>query len=190
MRLLAGRSQFRGCIRNSSLSRRRLFRENQRFSTTHAIFFPCQSEEECNLLYEPVASEPARAFWSSFIFRDAKRPITAQRLNSLNLSVLARILGKECDIARTIAERQIAGCSDRRRQACACAAAHPNDAACACASAEPKIAAAINHSGRRAIPPRAAGVRRARHDLSSPCRHNSSRAWIAGIPDAVTSPFS
>ena len=41
-------------------------------------FFPCQSEEECNLLYELVTSEPAREFWSAFIFWDAKRPITAQ----------------------------------------------------------------------------------------------------------------
>ncbi|ACL24286.1 class I SAM-dependent methyltransferase [Chloroflexus aggregans] len=70
-------------------------------------FFPCQSEEECNLLYELVTSEPAREFWSALIFWDAKRPITAQLLNSLDLMVLARLLGKECDIARTLAERQI-----------------------------------------------------------------------------------
>jgi hypothetical protein len=71
-------------------------------------FFPCQCEEECNLLYELVTSEPAREFWSALIFWDAKRPITAQLLNSLDLMVLARLLGKECDIARTLAERQIA----------------------------------------------------------------------------------
>ncbi|MEJ5248750.1 MAG: hypothetical protein WHS90_13330 [Caldilinea sp.] len=70
-------------------------------------FFPCQSEEECNLLYELVTSEPAREFWSALIFWDAKRPITAQLLNSLDLIVLARLLDKECDIARTLAERQI-----------------------------------------------------------------------------------
>ncbi|ABU57175.1 class I SAM-dependent methyltransferase [Roseiflexus castenholzii] len=70
-------------------------------------FFPCQSEEECNLLYELVTSEPAREFWSAFIFWDAKRPITAQLLNSLDLMALARLLGKECDRVRTLAERQI-----------------------------------------------------------------------------------
>ncbi|MFQ3683433.1 N-6 DNA methylase [Roseiflexus sp.] len=70
-------------------------------------FFPCQSEEECNLLYELVTSEPAREFWSALIFWDAKRPITAQLLNSLDLMVLVQLLGKECDIARTLAERQI-----------------------------------------------------------------------------------
>lgn len=70
-------------------------------------FFPCQSEEECNLLHELVMSDPAREFWSSFIFWDAKRPITAQLLNSLDLMVLARILGKESEVTRTLAERQI-----------------------------------------------------------------------------------
>ncbi len=58
-------------------------------------FFPCQSEEECNLLYELVTSEPAREFWSALIFWDAKRPITAQLLNSLDLIALARRWGKE-----------------------------------------------------------------------------------------------
>jgi hypothetical protein len=70
-------------------------------------FFSCQSEEECNLLYELVTSEPAREFWSALIFWDAKWPITAQLLNSLDLMVLARLLVKECDRARTLAERQI-----------------------------------------------------------------------------------
>jgi hypothetical protein len=70
-------------------------------------FFPCQSEEEWNLLYELVMSDPAREFWSSFVFWDAKRPITAQLLNSLDLLALSRLLGKECDIAQTLAERQL-----------------------------------------------------------------------------------
>lgn len=70
-------------------------------------FFPCQSQEECALLHEFVQSDPAREFWSAFIFWDSKRPITAQLLNLLDLAALARELGKECDIARTIAERQL-----------------------------------------------------------------------------------
>ncbi len=70
-------------------------------------FFPCHSEEESRLLYELVMSEPAREFWSSLIFWDAKRPITAQLLNSLDLMALARLMNKECDTARMLAERQM-----------------------------------------------------------------------------------
>lgn len=69
-------------------------------------FFPCQSEEECNALHELVMLEPAREFWSALIFWDAKRPITTQILNSLDLAVLARFLGKENNVTRTLAERQ------------------------------------------------------------------------------------
>lgn len=70
-------------------------------------FFPCQSEEECSLLHELVTSEPAREFLSAFIFWDAKRPITAQLLNLLDLWALARVLGKEDDVTRRLAERQL-----------------------------------------------------------------------------------
>lgn len=70
-------------------------------------FFPCQSEEECNVLHELVTSEPAREFFSTLIFWDTKRPITAQLLNLLDLAVLARVLGKEDVVTRTIAERQL-----------------------------------------------------------------------------------
>lgn len=70
-------------------------------------FFPCRSEEECNVLHELVTSEPAREFLSAFIFWDAKRPITAQLLNLLDLAVLARVLGKVDDVTRTLAERQV-----------------------------------------------------------------------------------
>jgi len=73
-------------------------------------FFPCQSEKECNLLYELVMSDAAREFWSSLVFWDAKRPITSQLLNCLDLIALARLLGRECDVVRTLAERQLAGC--------------------------------------------------------------------------------
>lgn len=69
-------------------------------------FFPCRSEEESDLLREMVMSEPAREFWSAFIFWDAMRPITAQLLNSLDLARLARLLDKDSDIARALAARQ------------------------------------------------------------------------------------
>jgi len=70
-------------------------------------FFPCKSRAECDLLYELVMSDPAREFWSALIFWDAKRPITAQLLNSLDLMVLARVLGKEGEVAHALAERQL-----------------------------------------------------------------------------------
>ncbi|ABY36037.1 MAG TPA: restriction endonuclease [Chloroflexus aurantiacus] len=71
-------------------------------------FFSCYSAEACNLLYELVTSEPAKAFWSSRIFWDAKRPITAHLLNALDLRRLARLLGKEAAVDQLLAERQIA----------------------------------------------------------------------------------
>ncbi len=69
-------------------------------------FFPCQTREECDLLYELVTSEPAREFWSAFIFWDAKRPITAQLLNLLDLEALAQLLGLEDDVIGSLAQRQ------------------------------------------------------------------------------------
>ncbi|MFN3333201.1 MAG: SAM-dependent DNA methyltransferase, partial [Caldilinea sp.] len=72
-----------------------------------SYFFPCRSQEESNVLYELVMSEPAREFWSALVFWDAKRPITAQLLNALDLKALAKLLGKECEVTRTLSERQI-----------------------------------------------------------------------------------
>ncbi|MDN5273691.1 SAM-dependent DNA methyltransferase [Chloroflexus sp. MS-CIW-1] len=79
-------------------------------------FFSCASEEECDFLYELVMSDPARAFWSAFIFWDAKRPITAQLLNLLDLIALARVLGKEGKIAQTLAERQLVAYTEEAYQ--------------------------------------------------------------------------
>lgn len=70
-------------------------------------FFSCQSERECNVLHDLVQSEPAREFWSAFVFWDAKRPITAQILNLLDFAALARATGMESEIARVLAERQL-----------------------------------------------------------------------------------
>lgn len=69
-------------------------------------FFSCGSAEECEVLHGFVTSEPAREFLSALIFWDSKRPITAQLLNSLDLAALARALGKQSAVARTLAERQ------------------------------------------------------------------------------------
>jgi len=70
-------------------------------------FFPCQTEQECKTLHGLLQSEPAREFWSAFIFWDAKRPITAQILNLLDFAALARCVGMESDVTRVLAERQL-----------------------------------------------------------------------------------
>lgn len=79
-------------------------------------FFPCQSEEECALLHELVTSEPAKEFFSALIFWDAKRPITARLLNLLDLAALARVLGKENNVTRMLAERQVVEYTEGARQ--------------------------------------------------------------------------
>ncbi len=79
-------------------------------------FFACQSERECHVLYDLVQSQPAREFWSALIFWDAKRPITAQILNRLDLAALARVTGMESEITRVLAERQIARYTEGSRQ--------------------------------------------------------------------------
>jgi len=79
-------------------------------------FFPCKSKSECDLLWELVCSEPATEFLSAFIFWDAKRPVTARLLNSLDLAALAQLLGKEGDIVRALAERQVVRYSEQGHQ--------------------------------------------------------------------------
>jgi len=58
-------------------------------------FLPCYSEQEARYLAELLSSEVAEEFFRSFIFWDAKRPITASILGSLSLAALARELGAE-----------------------------------------------------------------------------------------------
>jgi hypothetical protein len=58
-------------------------------------FIPCYSKLEAERLYACLTSEPATQFLSSLIFWDAKRPITAHILNSLNIDKLLLELGYE-----------------------------------------------------------------------------------------------
>lgn len=58
-------------------------------------FMPCQNEEEAEYLAELLNSAVAEEFFRSFIFWDAKRPITASILKRLSLVALARELGSE-----------------------------------------------------------------------------------------------
>jgi hypothetical protein len=79
-------------------------------------FFPCQSEEECRLLYELVQCEPAQGYWSAFLFWDSKRPVTASLLNSLDLAILGETIGKSGAVLRTLAERQIVDYGENAQQ--------------------------------------------------------------------------
>ena len=58
-------------------------------------FLPCDTEEDARVLTNLLNSEMARGFFQSFIFWDAKRPITAQLLNTLALKTLAEESGLE-----------------------------------------------------------------------------------------------
>ena len=57
-------------------------------------FLPCETEAECDLLIELLASKPATEFLSALAFWDAKRPITARLLNQLDMAKVAKRLGK------------------------------------------------------------------------------------------------
>ncbi|MBI5638114.1 MAG: SAM-dependent DNA methyltransferase [Nitrospinae bacterium] len=55
---------------------------------------PCKTRDEAVLIAELLNSDPAKKFFESFIFWDAKRPITADILGKLDLMLLAGDLGK------------------------------------------------------------------------------------------------
>jgi hypothetical protein len=61
-------------------------------------FLSCQSEAEANLLADLLNSEPARQFYESLIFWDAKRAITAKILAQLDLFALADELNKRQEL--------------------------------------------------------------------------------------------
>ena len=56
-------------------------------------FLPCRTEHEAQTLAGLLNSEIARGFFRSFVFWDAKRPITAGLLMSLDIGLLAEALG-------------------------------------------------------------------------------------------------
>ncbi len=78
--------------------------------------FPCDSEEECDVLYELVTSSLATEFWSSLIFWDSKRPVTAKLLNVLDLASLAKKLDRWTPVVRRLAERQMLCYSNQGHQ--------------------------------------------------------------------------
>ena len=62
-------------------------------------FLACASQGEAELIAEMLNSEIARQFYRSFIFWDAKRPITAKILQRLDLFALAQVLGQAEQLA-------------------------------------------------------------------------------------------
>ena len=54
-----------------------------------SYFLPCQSKEDAETLWRLLNSEEATGLFESLVFWDAKRPITASLLSSLDLAVLA-----------------------------------------------------------------------------------------------------
>lgn len=62
-------------------------------------FLACGSQEEAELIAALLHSEPARQFYESLIFWDAKRPITAKILNKLGLMALADEVGQRQEMA-------------------------------------------------------------------------------------------
>jgi hypothetical protein len=61
---------------------------------------PCQSQDEAALVCELLNSIPAREFYNSLIFWDAKRPVTAEILRQLDLHKVAREIGVEDRLRR------------------------------------------------------------------------------------------
>ena len=68
------------------------------------------------LLHELVSSPIATEFWSSLVFWDSKRPITAKLLNVLDIGALAKALDRWTPTARRIAERQMTAYSNDAHQ--------------------------------------------------------------------------
>ncbi len=56
-------------------------------------FIPCPSEAAATLLLSLLESDQAKTFYKSYVFWDAKRPITVDLLGRLNLHALAECLG-------------------------------------------------------------------------------------------------
>ena len=79
-------------------------------------FYSCVSRGEAECLGRILASEPAREFLAGSVFLDAKRPVTAALLNSLNLKQLALAAGCSQDDAARFFNGELPGTRDSQRQ--------------------------------------------------------------------------
>jgi len=69
-------------------------------------FMACRSQEEAECLAQLLNSRPAREFYNSLVFWDAKRPVTIEILRQLNLAAVARQLGMGEVLVRRLATEQ------------------------------------------------------------------------------------
>ncbi|MBI3466830.1 MAG: SAM-dependent DNA methyltransferase [Planctomycetes bacterium] len=60
-----------------------------------SYFLPCNTKEHADYLASLLMSPPAQSFYSAFVFWDAKRPITADLLQRLDVRALAREMASE-----------------------------------------------------------------------------------------------
>jgi hypothetical protein len=58
-----------------------------------SYFLPCRTKQEAELIANLLNSEISKEFFSGFIFWDAKRPITVEVLQRLNIPALAQEVG-------------------------------------------------------------------------------------------------
>lgn len=79
-----------------------------------AYFVACQTEEEASTVEALLNSQPAREFFSAFLFWDAKRPVTADVLRRLDLLTLAREVGTGDVIARLLERQATVGSAGQR----------------------------------------------------------------------------
>jgi len=83
-------------------------------------FLPCRTRPEADLLASLLNSNLAKKFFSTFVFWDAKRPITVDLLKRIDMQKLARELGKQEEFAECLRLRGMApltGVAKTRRRA-------------------------------------------------------------------------
>ena len=68
-------------------------------------FVPCEAENESRYAGSILNSTIAQEFLSAFVFWDAKRPITIDLLNKLDLVALAQELGSRDAIEKYLAQK-------------------------------------------------------------------------------------
>ena len=73
-------------------------------------FYPCRHEGQARMVFEMLHSRAAQEFLSSLVFWDEKRPITAEILNRLDLTELAKELG----IAEEFSQATIDACGAQK----------------------------------------------------------------------------
>lgn len=70
-------------------------------------FIPCTSQKEADFLVSLLNSQVAKEFFSSFIFWDSKRPVTAHILGQLDILLLAQELDVESEIKEYVHTKKV-----------------------------------------------------------------------------------